>query len=80
MAAFLRRKGQILWDVMVDTTYVYLMNFLALDRGTCSVPTTRQSTTCFMLCVNPISIGCIRRTWFAEFGLLKDAHVGNAKV
>jgi hypothetical protein len=29
MAAFLRRKGQILWDVTVDTGYVQLMNFLA---------------------------------------------------
>jgi hypothetical protein len=29
MAAFLRGKGQILWDVTVDTTYVHLMNFLA---------------------------------------------------
>jgi hypothetical protein len=30
MAAFLRGKGQILWDVAVDTSYVQLMNFLAL--------------------------------------------------
>jgi hypothetical protein len=30
MAAFLRRKGQILWDVTVDTGYVQLMDFLAL--------------------------------------------------
>jgi hypothetical protein len=29
MAAFLRGKGQILWDVTVDTCYVQLMNFLA---------------------------------------------------
>jgi hypothetical protein len=29
MAAFLRGKGQILWDVMVDTGYVRPMNFLA---------------------------------------------------
>jgi hypothetical protein len=27
MAAFLRRKGQILWDVTVDTGYVQSMNF-----------------------------------------------------
>jgi hypothetical protein len=30
MAAFLRRKGQILWDVTVHNSYVQLMNFLAL--------------------------------------------------
>jgi hypothetical protein len=29
MVAFLRGKGQILWDVMVNTTYVHLMNFIA---------------------------------------------------
>jgi hypothetical protein len=29
MAAFLHRKGQILWDVTVDTGYVQPMNFLA---------------------------------------------------
>jgi hypothetical protein len=29
MAAFLRDKGQILWDVTVDIGYVQLMNFLA---------------------------------------------------
>jgi hypothetical protein len=26
---FLRGKGQILWDVMVNTTYVHPLNFLA---------------------------------------------------
>jgi hypothetical protein len=29
MAGFLRGKGQILWDVMVDNSYVQSMNFLA---------------------------------------------------
>jgi hypothetical protein len=29
MAAFLRGKGQILWDVTADTGYVQPMNFLA---------------------------------------------------
>jgi hypothetical protein len=29
MVAFLRGKGQILWNVTVDTTYVHPMNFLA---------------------------------------------------
>jgi hypothetical protein len=30
MTTFLRGKGHILWDVMVDTSYVQPMNFLAL--------------------------------------------------
>jgi hypothetical protein len=29
MAAFLRGKGQILWDVTVNIAYVHPMNFLA---------------------------------------------------
>jgi hypothetical protein len=29
MASFLRGKGQILWDVTVNTTYVRPVNFLA---------------------------------------------------
>jgi hypothetical protein len=29
MATFLRSKGQILWDVTMNTTYVHLINFLA---------------------------------------------------
>jgi hypothetical protein len=28
MAAFLHGKGQILWDVTVNTSYVHPMNFL----------------------------------------------------
>jgi hypothetical protein len=30
MVAFLHGKGQILWDVTVETGYVQPMNFLAL--------------------------------------------------
>jgi hypothetical protein len=30
MATYLRGKGQILWDVTVNTAYVHLVNFLAL--------------------------------------------------
>jgi hypothetical protein len=29
MTAFLREKGQILWDVTVNTSYVHPINFLA---------------------------------------------------
>jgi hypothetical protein len=30
MTAFLRDKGQILWDVTMNTAYVHPINFLAL--------------------------------------------------
>jgi hypothetical protein len=40
---------------------------LLQDRGTYSTPTTRRSTTCFVLRVNRNSIGCIQTIWLAEF-------------
>jgi hypothetical protein len=60
MAAFLRGKGQVLWDVTVDNSYVQSMNFLT--------PTIRRSTTCFVLCVSLSSIRCTPSTWLVEFG------------
>jgi hypothetical protein len=80
MAAFLRGKGPILWDVTVDTGYVQLMKFLAPGSGTRSTPTTRRSTTCFVLCqpefdrVHAENLAC--RIWM----VLKEAHVRNAYV
>jgi hypothetical protein len=81
MAAFLRGKGQILWDVMVDTCYVQPMNFLApgsrdmvdsnnkavdyLVRALCE-PEFEQVHTKHLAC----------RIWL----VLKEAHVGNAQV
>jgi hypothetical protein len=44
MAAFLRGKGHILWDVTVNRTYVHSINFLApglRDMGTHGSPLTR---------------------------------------
>jgi hypothetical protein len=67
MAAFLCGKGQILWDVTVNTAYVHLMNFLQ-DRGTYSTPTTRRLTTCTVLYVNRNSNGFEQRIWRAGFG------------
>jgi hypothetical protein len=46
------------------------------DRGTCSMLTIRQSTTCTVLCVNPNSVGFKQRIWLE----LKNAHAGNADV
>ena len=81
MAAFLRGKGQILWDVTVDTAYVHPMNFLApgsrdmfdannkavdyLFRALCQPEFDRVQTE---------DLAC--RIWEQ----LKDAHAGNAQV
>jgi hypothetical protein len=79
MAAFLHGKGQILWDVTVDTCYVQSMNFLApgsrdmfdannkavdyLFRAMCQPEFDRVHTE---------SLDC--RIWT----ILKKVHVGNA--
>jgi hypothetical protein len=81
MAAFLRGKGQILWDVTVNTAYVHPMNFLApgsrdmfdannkaddyLYRSLCESEFKRVRTE---------NLAC--RIWEQ----LKNAHAGNAQV
>jgi hypothetical protein len=79
MAAFLRGKGQILWDVTVNTAYVHPVNFLAqgsrdmfdannkavdyLYRPLCELEFERVQTE---------DLAC--RIWEQ----LKNAHAGNA--
>jgi hypothetical protein len=81
MAAFLRDKGQILWDVTVNTAYVDPVNFLApgsrdmfdannkavdyLYRSRCESEFKRVRTE---------DLAC--RIWEQ----LKNAHAGNAQV
>jgi hypothetical protein len=81
MGAFLRGKGQILWDVTVDTGYVQPMDFLApgsrdrfdannkavdyLFRALCQPEFDRVHTE---------HLAC--RIWT----VLKESHVGNAQV
>jgi hypothetical protein len=81
MAAFLRDKCQILWDVMVNTTYVHPVNFIAprlrdmfdannkavdyLYRALCQSEFDRVQTE---------DLAC--RIWEQ----LKNDHVGNAQV
>jgi hypothetical protein len=81
MAAFLRGKGQILWDVTVDTTYVDPMNFLA--PGSRDMVDANNKAVDYLfraLCqsefdrVHTENLAC--RIWT----LLKEAHVGNAEV
>jgi hypothetical protein len=81
MTAFLRGKGQILWDVTVDTGYVQLMNFLA--PGSRDMFDTNNKSADYLfrsLCqpkfdrVHTEHLAC--RIWL----VLKEAHVGNAQV
>jgi hypothetical protein len=81
MAAFLRGKGQILWDVTVNITYVHPLNFLTLgsrdmfDANNKAVDYLYRS-----LCESEFervwteALAC--RIW----GQLKNAHARNAQV
>jgi hypothetical protein len=80
MAAFLRGKGQILWDVTVDTGYVQPMNFL--DLGSQDMFNANNKAVDYLFCaqcqpefdrVHTESLAC--RIW----SVLKEAHVGNAQ-
>jgi hypothetical protein len=81
MAAFLRGKGQILWDVTVDSTYVCLANFLAL--GSRDMFDGNNKAIDYLHCalcqfefdrVQTEDLAC--RIWLE----LKNAHAGNADV
>jgi hypothetical protein len=81
MAAFVRGKGQILWDVTVDTGYVLQMNFITL--GSRDMFNTNNKVVDYLfraLCqpefdrVHTENLAC--RIWT----VLKEAHVGNAEV
>jgi hypothetical protein len=81
MAAFLRGKGQILWDVTVDTSYVQPMNFLALGSRDMLDANNKVVDYLFhALCqsefvrVHTTNLAC--KIWT----VVKEAHVGNAQV
>jgi hypothetical protein len=81
MAAFLRGKGQILWDVTVDNSHVQPMNFLAPGSRDMFEANNKKVDYLFhALCqpefdrVHTESLAC--RIW----SVLREAHVGNAQV
>jgi hypothetical protein len=81
MAAFLHGKGQILWDVTVDNSYVQPMNFLTPgSRDMFDVNNKAVNYLFRALCqpefdqVHTEHLSC--RIW----SVLKEAHVGNAQV
>jgi hypothetical protein len=68
MAAFLLCKGQILWDVTMNTTYVHMIKFLALGSRDMHDANNKAVDYLFMLCVNPNSIGFRQGTRLVGFG------------
>jgi hypothetical protein len=81
MAAILRGKSQILWDVTVDTGYVQPMNFLApVSRDMFDANNKAVDYLFRALCqsefdrVHTENLAC--RIW----SVLKEAHVGNSQV
>jgi hypothetical protein len=81
MATFLRGKGQILWDVMVDTGYIQPMNFLTPRSRDMFDANNKVVDYLFRALSQPEfdrvhteNLAC--RIWT----VLKEAHVGNAQV
>jgi hypothetical protein len=81
MGAFLHGKGQIIWDVTVDTGYVQPMDFLSLgSRDRFDANNKAVDYLLRALCqpefdrVHTEHLTC--RIW----SVLKEAHVGNAQV
>jgi hypothetical protein len=68
MGAFLRGKGEILWDVTVHTGYVQPMDFLAPGARDRFDANNKVVDYLFVLCVSLSSIGCTLSTWLVEFG------------
>jgi hypothetical protein len=80
MAAFLRGKGQILWDVTVDITYVHQMNFLA--PGLRNMFDANNKTVNYLfraLCQSEFDRVHIENLACRIWTLLKEAHAGNAQ-
>jgi hypothetical protein len=81
MAAFLRGKGQILWDVTVNTAYVHPMNFLApgsrdmFDANNKAVDYLYRS-----LCESEFERVRTEDLAWRIWEQLKNAHAGNAQV
>jgi hypothetical protein len=81
MTAFLRGKGQILWDVTVDTGYVQSMNFLAprlmhmFDANNNVVDYLFRA-----LCQSEFDWVHTENLACRIMSLLKEAQVGNAQV
>jgi hypothetical protein len=80
MAAFLRGKGQILWDVTVDTGYVQPMNYLAPGSRDMFDANNKAVDYLFRALCQPEFDRVHRENWACRiWTVLKEAHVGNAR-
>jgi hypothetical protein len=68
MAAFLRGKAQILWDVTVDDSYVQPMNFLAPGSRDMFDANNKAVDYLFRALCSLSSIGCIPSNCLVESG------------
>jgi hypothetical protein len=81
MAAFVRGRGQILWDVTVNTTYVYLVNFLA--PGSRDMFDANNKVVDYLyraLCQSEFDRFQTKDLACNIWEQLKNSHVGNAQV
>jgi hypothetical protein len=78
---FLHGKGQILWDVMVNTTYVHPINFLA-PRSRDMFDTNNKVVHYLFraLCQSEFDQVQTEDLACRILEYLKDAHAGNAQV
>jgi hypothetical protein len=68
MATFLGGKGQILWDVTVNTTYIHPLNFLAPGSRDMFDANNKVVDYLYRSLFNPSSNGFRQRIWHAGFG------------
>jgi hypothetical protein len=81
MAAFLRGKGQILWDVTVNTTYVHPLNFLAPGLRDMSDANNKADDYMYRsLCESEFERVRTEDLACGIWEQLKNAHAENAQV
>jgi hypothetical protein len=81
MAAFLLGKGQILWDITVDTGHVQPMNFLSPGSRDMFDANNKAADYLFRALCQP-EFERVHTEHLASriWSVLKEAHVGNAQV
>jgi hypothetical protein len=81
MATFLRGKGQILWDVTVNTAYVHPLNFLALgSRDMFDANNKAVNYLYRSLCQSEFERDQTEELACRIWEQLKNAHAGNGQV